>query len=43
MIGKKKSLLSKKIGETRRRLRGKKGRRETKHHFSGTILKDNQF
>jgi hypothetical protein len=42
MINKNKSLLSKKLGKTRRSLRGSKGKRESNHHFSGTVLKDSQ-
>jgi hypothetical protein len=43
MINKKKSLLSKNLGKIRRSLRGSRGRRESNHHFSGIVLKDNQF
>jgi hypothetical protein len=41
MINKKKSLLSKNIGKTRRSLRGRRGKRESNHHFSRIALKDN--
>jgi hypothetical protein len=43
MIRKKESLLSKNLGKTRISLRGSRGRRETNHHFSVIVLKDNQF
>jgi hypothetical protein len=42
MINKKKSLLSKNLGKTRRSLRERRGKRETNHHFSGISLKDIQ-
>jgi hypothetical protein len=43
MISKKEGLLPKNIGRSRRSLRGRRGRRETNHHFSGIVLKDSQF
>jgi hypothetical protein len=43
MINKKKRLLSKKLGKTRTSLRGSRGKRETNHHFSRTMLKDNHL
>jgi hypothetical protein len=43
MIDKNRSLLSKNLGKTRRSSRGSRGRRESNHHFSRIVLKDNQF
>jgi hypothetical protein len=39
MTRKKKILLFKKLGKTRRSLRGSRGKRETNHHFLGITLK----
>jgi hypothetical protein len=41
MINKKESLLSKRLGRTRRSSRRNRGRRETNLHFSKTSLKEN--
>jgi hypothetical protein len=43
MISKNKILLSKKIGKTRKSLRGSRGKRESNHHFSRISLKDNHI
>jgi hypothetical protein len=43
MISKNKSPLSKKLGKTRRSLRGSIGKMETNHHFSSVVLKDNHL
>jgi hypothetical protein len=40
MINKKKRLLSKNLGKTRKSLRGSKGKRESNHCFSGIALKE---
>jgi hypothetical protein len=43
MISKKESLIYKRIGRARRSSRRNRGSRETSHHFSEIVLKDNQF
>jgi hypothetical protein len=43
MINKNKMLLSRSLGRTRRHSKWNIGRRETSHHFSKKILKDNHF
>jgi hypothetical protein len=40
---KKGNLFSKRLGKTRRSLKGSRGRRGTSHHFSEIVLKDNPF
>jgi hypothetical protein len=43
MNRKKKILLSRRLGRTRRILRGNRGRRRTSHPFSEIVLKDNHL
>jgi hypothetical protein len=43
MINKNESLLSRRLGRTRRSLRRNKGRRGISLHFSETVLKDNHL